>query len=886
VILAAAVATTFMRASRFEKLTPLRPDDVTLTAPSNTFVLTASDATTVEAPMCARQIPGGSAAVLVLPDQGGGNNTNGCACFTVHPSSPGPYFAWTRVRWNDSCGNSLVLAVEGSPDFVVGQDDVYNTWHWIKAGQYTLEQPQHEVLLKGREDGIAAEAILFTPDKDFVPRGGVVRPGREFGRCRFEDRFDRSPGHGLGPWRPVSGKWEIEFTLDPNRIPNQYSLMGTPAQTNGEAMAIADGTDWGGCRLAFSASALRDGRFGALLDCSSNGSAGLRVVIEVADGHSRLIVDGPRPPLTGDLGDAVRVGQWHRFVIERWAWMLRVSIDDREVLQRSALSPAAGFLGLHVTEGTVAFDDVSALEIPWQAEDGKEHRISWQVTEKDRWYRPRRAGTQEALRGRRGRIATQYHNLPVREVFVDDGPDTACVVHCRGLQEQRLADGTRWLRASAAAASPRLSLEVARRSRSVRLRRLAVCYGQHPPEVYHDGPYHFTEAMTVDPSDYLDFTPEEYRRIAKSPEADKLIRQPRQFRLVGRGSKAAWRTKGGTWTIHDGLLEVRGPNAVGRFWQDINSGFELGMRFSLGPGARVEVVLHEEAGSGRRVKLCAGSQSRAGTPGVVELATEGHDDWHRLRVRVTERAIQARIDEGPWRQASCTQGHGGGVLLKVTAGSAKFDDIEFSVPRRQPKARLYVFDRREPDWWREGGVWMDHGGMVCVLTSNWIGLTAPDGEGTIWNKHRFAPNLLVGFNIEESSEWFGWQKKPSHMHHPCDNVRVLLVTADGKDDGYRLEVNSRKRTRTVLYRKGIEVAGVPQDARFPIRYRGGHAPYSPRRSRVTLVKSGAVLRAIVNNKEVLRYEDAEPLPVCRVGLGGYDTHINFSHIEICELHED
>jgi hypothetical protein len=52
---------------------------------------------------------------------------------------------------------------------------------------------------------------------------------------------------------------------------------------------------------------------------------------------------------------------------------------------------------------------------------------------------------------------------------------------------------------------------------------------------------------------------------------------------------------------------------------------------------------------------------------------------------------------------------------------------------------------------------------------------------------------------------------------------------------------------------------------------------------VSLIKSGAVLRVIVNGREVLKYEDKEPLAVSRVGLGGYKTRANFSNVEIVNL---
>lgn len=77
-----------------------------------------------------------------------------------------------------------------------------------------------------------------------------------------------------------------------------------------------------------------------------------------------------------------------------------------------------------------------------------------------------------------------------------------------------------------------------------------------------------------------------------------------------------------------------------------------------------------------------------------------------------------------------------------------------------------------------------------------------------------------------------------------------------------------------------------QDWNFPLRFIGSHMPFLPRTNRICLIKRGGLLRGIVNGKEVLTFKDPEPLAVSKVGIGGHDTHINFSHIEIVNLAAD
>jgi len=265
----------------------------------------------------------------------------------------------------------------------------------------------------------------------------------------------------------------------------------------------------------------------------------------------------------------------------------------------------------------------------------------------------------------------------------------------------------------------------------------------------------------------------------------------------------------------------------------------------------------------------------------VVLPDDGR--WHELRLQARDGALTAAVNGRPAGQAALRRGTGGDIRLTVRRGQVAFDNVEMLVPRRGRGEWFCAFDRRETDWWREGGTWLDHGGIACAMASNWISLVAPAGEGFLWHKRKLGEDLLVAFNVEENSAWYGWHANPSHAHFPADNIRICLSANRDPETGYMLEVNARNRTATVLYRAGRQVASVPQDAAFPLRYVGGHAPYSPRRNGLALVKIGGDLQASVNGVRVLHYHDPAPLPVNTVGIGGRRTRANFSRIEVREL---
>lgn len=855
--------------------------------PEDALVIDLSAATDVKPPFALKQDAEAAKGIkLVLPEGAGSAQHKGSASLKLEVKEPGDYFLWARVYWNDSCGNSVLLRIINTGASLVTEDSLYGTWHWVKAGRVALSPGEHAVVLLEREDGIALDQLLLTRDPNFLPLGPVVAVGRGAGVRRFSDDFARSAGHGVGAWEFPSGKWRIASSFDPNRMPFQYSLVGV-AQEH-EAVALLKEPPWNGCRISFSLLPQEDGGSGVLFRGDGVGQEPLRVRFNLKDRDAQLHLSGAGVNVARPLGTAVRLNQWHRIVVERWAWVVRVMVDDRPVLECFDAMPGVAKIGFFVNSGAAVFDDVAVEQIPWQADDGRDFRLPWHVGRNARWYRPKEPDAAEALIGRSGTVtATQWGDMPIRELILEELPEQSgkCEVRAAGLTLSKNERSLRVFReASAAGAS---AVELAPANDEVAIRRVAIRYGRRRPECFCIGPYHFTKSKIEDPSDYLDFTSEEYRKMAQSAEVDKLRRQ-RKFMPVlgsGPGDYSPWAVRQGRWRLHSGALRGTGPDAVLRHTHEFTGEVECRLRFRMcKPASVFHVEFYGGVDPGSVVEVATTKDtSRAARKNALHLRLDTDRDWHELTVSATRETLSARVDKQPLQKAAITTGEGAQMFLKVPAGSVDYDDIEFKVRRHGDDGFYYAFDRRETDWWRTGGQWIDHGGVTCVLASSWVSLIAPQGEGMLWNKRSLGPDILITFKVDANTEWFGWSKDPSHVHYPFDNIRIALSPSQDINRGYRLEVNSLDRTATVLYRGGREVKRVPQDSSFPIQYCGGHAPYAPRKNRIALVKRGAVLRAVVNGKEVLRFEDPDPLKVSRVGIGGYNTHINFSHIEVRPL---
>jgi hypothetical protein len=753
-------------------------------APADAIVINVSQAASPRPPFVLRDDPSAAnGKALFLPKGTTAPQRRGGATFNFSVPAAGTYHAWVHALWQDQCSDSATIRVDAFPDQTVGQDHVYGSWHWVKAGQFNLPAGDHNLLFIERETGIAVDQFLLTQNTALRPAGAFTSTGMRPDIRRFADDFSRSPGHGLESWKPVSGKWEIAFTFDPNRTPSQYSLSGKA--TDGRAVISIDDPPWSSCRISFSVFPVSDGSFGAMLEPADASAAPLALQFDLADRRASVRASGKSLDAKCDLGNSVRVGQWHRVVIERYGRIFRASVDDSAVVDRNDAPPGNSAPGLFIANGEALFDDVQIEGFSLSA----------------------------------------------------DGP---------------------------ADVKPPPALG---------------------PGAYVIGPYHFSETHIEDPSDYLDFTSEEYRTMAKSPDADKLRREKKYMPVVSSSydDYGPWSKVSGQWLVNNGMLSGTGPNAVLSHWQEVIGDTDVRTRVRLtAPDSAAEIALFASARSATVVRIVREKSPSIQAAGALTLPV-ADGNWHELFIRAAGDGLSVSLDGQAGLALPRVVGLGGEILLKVPTGRADFDDVEFTLPRQTAHGRLHAFDRRETDWWREGEGWSDHGGIACVLASNWISLVAPRSRGMLWNKRRFSGDVALAVDVEENSEWFGWNRNPSHTHYPYDNVVLQLAPEGDRKDGYRLEVNSRNRSATVLYRGTMAVAEAPQDSRFPIRYLGGDAPYRPRRSRVGLMKQGSRITAVVNGKVVLQYDDPTPLEVAGIGVGGYNTRLNICQVEVREF---
>ncbi len=90
---------------------------------------------------------------------------------------------WLKVRWQDGCGNSIFVSVDGQNPYLAGNDGTYNAWHWVRAGYHRLDKGTHTIKLLPSEDGIQIDQILLCDNREFHPQAmqedKIIEPKQE-----------------------------------------------------------------------------------------------------------------------------------------------------------------------------------------------------------------------------------------------------------------------------------------------------------------------------------------------------------------------------------------------------------------------------------------------------------------------------------------------------------------------------------------------------------------------------------------------------------------------------------------------------------------------------------------------------------------------------------
>jgi opacity protein-like surface antigen len=139
----------------------------------------AESATKIESPIkkiggqTKTKVSGGG--YLEIPWDKNATKGLGQATYTFNAKTAGTYTVWARALWQNGCGNSVTVSVNGGPDKILGEDGLYEEWHWVGGrARVKLNAGKNTMVLKNRETGVQVDQFFFGQDSEYTPTN--IRP--------------------------------------------------------------------------------------------------------------------------------------------------------------------------------------------------------------------------------------------------------------------------------------------------------------------------------------------------------------------------------------------------------------------------------------------------------------------------------------------------------------------------------------------------------------------------------------------------------------------------------------------------------------------------------------------------------------------------------------
>ena len=149
----------------------------------------------------------------------------------------GKYHIWAYCLWYDVCANAVFVKIDDNDKIIIGNDPIYEEWHWVRGPNIYLNKGTHDLELSNHSDHIAIQKIFFSNSISVEPQmEGII-----FSDI-FYDGFDGCNQGNFANWQQIKGTWQaISPETEDNIIAEDNYLIG---ESLDEAFISYQNEDW------------------------------------------------------------------------------------------------------------------------------------------------------------------------------------------------------------------------------------------------------------------------------------------------------------------------------------------------------------------------------------------------------------------------------------------------------------------------------------------------------------------------------------------------------------------------------------------------------------------------------------------------------------------
>jgi hypothetical protein len=179
----------------------------------------------------------GEKGLRIAPKVGRGwrGEAGGQSSYRFFVPEDGKYYIWAYCLWYDECANAIFAQIDNQDKAIIGNNPIYNKWHWVRGFDINLKKGTHSLVLSNHSDHVSLQEIVFSNSASAESQ----QTGIVFSDI-FYDGFDGCDQGNFTSWRQISGSWHVK-NPDSQTCLIENALIGDSID---EAFIIYENSQW------------------------------------------------------------------------------------------------------------------------------------------------------------------------------------------------------------------------------------------------------------------------------------------------------------------------------------------------------------------------------------------------------------------------------------------------------------------------------------------------------------------------------------------------------------------------------------------------------------------------------------------------------------------
>ncbi len=176
-------------------------------APNHRVIrIDAARPTVIEPPFQVAAVGDVDRTALLLPagvGDGWRGEGGGSAVYRFYTPADGDYTLWGYCLWQDACTNAVYVQFDDRDRAILGNDNVFGRWHWVRGFRIGLAAGYHRLRLSNHSSNVAIGRLLLATD-DYLEPEDAAGPSAA---CLFMDDFNGCDEGNFVVWERRGGTW-------------------------------------------------------------------------------------------------------------------------------------------------------------------------------------------------------------------------------------------------------------------------------------------------------------------------------------------------------------------------------------------------------------------------------------------------------------------------------------------------------------------------------------------------------------------------------------------------------------------------------------------------------------------------------------------------------